>query len=462
MNLSISKMTKIIMFYVQSKSLEEMFRTVLGPRASHLYSFSVFFLLIGAISIFIIMMGVQTNDVYLAYNGFTTKKEMEANSIHFRILGLCFSGLCGLSLFIRNLKMLSYVSVIKIVVIILVLLLSVSYAPNEYFRRRERDPSSGRIRTFKEEFPLYPTLLGFMKAMGSWQTAYLFHMGVSDMYFSLQNRSYARWSRVSRLSVALIATINVCYAMTGYLATADSLHPDKDAVDLCSQGNLFLSYYQTDYAEDKGKWMLLMAGRGTIVLILMASYPLLFYFLKEYTIQIARSLIPQMLASQSTQSINIIFTVMLWLLITGWSMITGDPFKVTDLVGSVVGTIVVFLMPALCYIQIHGGFVYVFSLGLCGQKGRNENGGNMTHGVRVPSQSMTVIESEKEMVEKGECAGGKTTVLGMLSAQFVVYLSIAFVLIGLFITLLQMGKGVDVVWRDTLYEYFNKDPNKGK
>ena len=239
-----------------------MFRRVLGPWASQLYSFSVLFLVIGALSIFIIMMGLQTNDVYLAYNGYTTKKEIEAHKVHFRILALCFSALCGLSLFIRNLKMLSYVSIIKIVVIILVLMLSVSYAPNEYLRRREVEPSTGERRTFREEFPLYPTFLGFMKAMGSWQTAYLFHMGVSDMYFSLQHRSYSRWSRVSRLSVALIAALNVGYAVTGYLATGDSLHLDATAVDLCSQGDLFLSLYQTDYAKNKSKWMLLMAGRG--------------------------------------------------------------------------------------------------------------------------------------------------------------------------------------------------------
>merc|ERR1719334_653225 len=134
---------------------------------------------------------------------------------------------------------------IKIVVIILVLFLSVAYAPTEYTRRREENPLSGKTRTFKEEFPLYPTLLGFMKAMGSWQTAYLFHMGVSDMYFSLQNRSYAKWSRVSRLSVTLIATLNVCYAMVGYLATADQLHAQRGDLDLCEKGVIFLSLYNT-------------------------------------------------------------------------------------------------------------------------------------------------------------------------------------------------------------------------
>ena len=356
----------------QSKSLEEMFQTVLGRWASHVYSFSVFFLLIGALTIYIIFMGMQTQDVYCAWNNITdTKVKEKMADNYFRHLALMFTVLCGLSLFIRNLKMLSYVSIIKIVVIILVLLLSAAYASPEYDRRRDCDqteqPNPGR-RCFTEEFPLWPTLFGFMKAMGSWQTAYLFHMGVSDMYFSLSHRSYAKWSRVSRLSVLLIATLNVCYAMIGYLATADALHPTAGAVDLCQSEKIFLSLYETEYDKNPMKWVLLMAGRGVIVLILMASYPLLFYFLKEYTVQIARNVAPKMVASRSKEAVSNVATLTLWLLVSGCSMITNSPFDVTNLVVSVVGTIVVFLMPALCWMQIHGGFVYVFSLGLCGQR----------------------------------------------------------------------------------------------
>jgi len=442
----------------KSKSLEEMFQTVLGHWASHVYSISVFFLLIGALSIFIIMMGMQTNDVYLAYYDITDSEEMKREQFHFRILALCFSVLCGLSLFIRNLKMLSYVSIIKIVVIVVVLLISVAFAPGEYFRRRVVGEKTihgedYELRSFAQEFPLWPTLLGFMKAMGSWQTAYLFHMGVSDMYFSLQNRSYAKWSRVSRLSVTLIATLNVCYAMVGYLATADQLHAQRGDLDLCEKGVIFLSLYNTDGPL---KNALIMAARGTIVLILMASYPLLLYFLKEYTVQIARNLAPEAVAKHSKERVSNAATVMVWLLVSGCSLITNNPFSVTNLVVSVVGTVVVFLMPVLCWMQIHGGFAHVFSLGLCAKKARNETGGLTKNvAVRVPSRSVTPAESERDIVEVGIEEEGKTTVLGMLAAQSVFWLSIAFIVMGLLITGLEMTMG-DLKWRCTVSDFMLK------
>jgi len=446
----------VFWYHVQSQSLEEMFKKVMGPRSSQIYSFSVFFLLIGCLSIYIIFMGMQFNDVYKMYREMMGDEKDKIQKFNFRILSIAFSVLCGLSLFIRNLKMLSYVSMIKIVVIILVLFLSVAYAPTEYTRRREENPLSGKTRTFREEFPLWPTVLGFMRAMGSWQTAYLFHMGVSEMYFSLQNRSYAKWSKVSRVSVLIIATLNVCYALAGYLATADQLHPQKDAVDMCSNSDIFLSLYDTNYDKEPLKWVLLFGGRAVIVLILMASYPLIMFFLKEYTVSIVQNLAPKAIESRSKASVNTTANIALWLTITVCSCITGDPFTITNLVVSVVGTIVVFLMPALCWMQIHGGFAYVFSLGLCREmKGQNE-APTMTQGVRVPSRSVTPTVTHKEQEQEFQVdeANDKASVLGMLVAQSIVYMSIAFMIIGVFMTLAEMIKGKAAPWRASVGEYF--------
>ena len=250
-----------------------MFRNVLGDWAGHVYSFSVFFMLIGALSIFTLLMGIQLNDFYGAM-----KNDPKEKLFSFRIMSIMFSLICGLSLLFKDLKALSYVSIIKIGVIVFILLVSLCYARSNYdYRRATEEHGSG---SFSDEFPVTPTLLGFMKAMGSWQTAYLFHMGVSDMYFSLENKSYSRWSKVSRISCFIIAMVNVAFAVIGYLATADQLIREKDQsrLDICSSSSVFLSLYVVN--NTFGKTLVNMA-RCLIVFILMASYPLIFYFLKE-------------------------------------------------------------------------------------------------------------------------------------------------------------------------------------
>ena len=256
-----------------------MFTRVLGPWAVHLYSASVFVNLIGCLCIYIILMGSFFNDVYTNASG--------NQQIPFRFLSLTFSALCGLSLLFRNLKALSYVSVIKIGVIAMVLIISTMYASPEYARRR-RLHDEDSISSFSSEFPLGPTVLGFMKAMGAWQTAFLFHMCVSDMFFSMKRGSVSRWSKVSRISVLVITAVNISCALVGYLATADQLISKEGAQDLCSTSNdLFLSLY--DSKGDKVKAALLAVTRGSIVLILLASFPLLFYFLKQYTLIIVNN-----------------------------------------------------------------------------------------------------------------------------------------------------------------------------
>ena len=118
-----------------------MFRKVLGPWAGHLYSISVFFLLIGALSIFILIMGIQVNNLIA---GYLPKNATEATilgmtvsiPIPFRILSITFSLICGVSLFLRNLKVLSYVSIVKIAVMIFILIVAISFAFPEYYRRR--------------------------------------------------------------------------------------------------------------------------------------------------------------------------------------------------------------------------------------------------------------------------------------------------------------------------------------
>ena len=273
-----------------------MFKKVLGPWAGHVYSISVFFLLIGALSIFILMMGIQANDLIKQSFGQEHKR-------HFRELSIIFSIICGVSLFLRNLKVLSYVSIIKIIVMIFILIVAVSFSFYEYDRRRKSPPNSyiklneddkKNYGTFFGEFPVFPTILGFMKAMGSWQTAYLFHMGVSDMYFSMENKSYLRWSKVSRISCLCIAILNICFALVGYFATADQLinDPHQDAKDLCAVNDLFLSLYDATNTNNMIQKIGIQASRYLIIFILMASYPIIFYFLKEYTLLIVKNLFP--------------------------------------------------------------------------------------------------------------------------------------------------------------------------
>ena len=82
---------------------------------------------------------------------------------------------------------------------------------------------------------------------------------------------------------------------------------------------------------------------------------------------------------------------------------------------------------------------------------------------RVLSRSVSdAAENGMEITGKEQVERGKATVIGMLAAQSVVYLSIAFMLIGLFITGLKMWTGVDIMWRDIVSVYFERVQLGGK
>lgn len=426
----------------QSKSLDDMFRTVLGNWAGHLYSFSVFFMLIGAMSVFTLLMGIQANDFY---KGAFAKEQDLAN---FRIMSVTFSLICGCSLLLKDLKALSYVSIIKIGVILFIFIVALCFARNEYDTRRTLHVP-GKVGSFTSEFPVHPTLLGFMKAMGSWQTAYLFHMGVSDMYFSMERRSYSRWSKVSKISVFIIAMLNVGFAVVGYLATADQLiQIDQQAkYDLCSSSGVFLSLYQVKSTFGK---IMINTARCLIVFILMSSYPLIFYFLKEYTLLIIKNLFPIFYASKPKNILNYVTIFGVWALVLCCSVITEDPFTIINLMVSVVGTISVFLMPVLAWIQINGGLIYVFSCGLYGQAKDIEN--NIKHTIRDGNVNTTTSATKRQ--DEGS-NGGKASILGMLAAQSVFWLSCAFIIIGVIISSMEMYQkavaGQGISWRQTTF-----------
>eukprot|EP01083_Nonionella_stella_P089519 249780_1 len=424
----------------KSKSLEDMFKKVLGSWGANVYSISVFLLLVGALSIFMILMGIQTNDVYKSDP--KNKKDLAS----FRVMSLVFSCICGLLLVFKNLKLLSYVSIIKIFVMIFILVVATMYATPEYARRREAIPGHQfSLDTFYEEFHLLPTIKGTMKALGSWQTAYLFHMGISDMYFSLENRSYSKWSKISRLSCLFVALFNLCFAVVGYLATADEKVPGgadgAEVVDLCKKPDVvFLSLYAS-----RG---LVNFARILIVLVLVASYPLLFYFLKEYAMVIIKNVYPSFYEARSKESMNNTTTVFVWVLILCASCITSNPFNITNLVVSIVGTLVVFLMPVLAWMKLNGGMVYVFTLGICGE---NNNSNKMNQNVvetrtdRVISESATSDQGEQKMVNYG-----RPSLVAMLSAQSVFWLSCVFIVNGIVISTMEYWRGPlrPILWRE--------------
>ena len=124
------------------------------------------------------------------------------------------------------------------------------------------------------------------------------------------------------------------------------------------------------------------------------------------------------------------------------SLITADPFTIINLMVSVVGTISVFLMPVMAWIQINGGFGFVFSLGMYGRDNiRNKKVVNVGDG-----GNETKTEGEVE---------SKASIIGMLAAQSVFWLSCAFIIIGVIISgmeLYQKAKvGQGIHWRQTVF-----------
>ena len=151
-------------------------------------------------------------------------------------------------------------------------------------------------------------------------------------------------------------------------------------------------------------------------------------------------------------------TVGVWLLILCTSCSIEDPFAVTDLIVSIVGTIAVFLMPVLCWMQINGGFVYVFTLGICGQFDYKNQSNKKVIDIhdreRVRSRGHSSIDTELDT----EIEKSKASVIQMLFAQYVFWLSCAFIIIGVTISSMEIyqkfiiNKG-GISWRQALSEF---------
>lgn len=414
----------------QSESLEQMFQVVLGRKARMIYSLSLLVVLLSIPVVCTLIAVTFTNDVYVQWKGKDTEK------INFRVIMLIFASLSGLSLFVRSLQTLGYVSMIRIAGIVGILVVVLSYAPGEFDLRRKNQIEQ---QSFSSEFPMSPTMLGSMKALGCWHTAYMFHMGIAELFFNMKDRSYSRWSRVSKIAMTLVTVLNVCYALIGYLATTNQMHPDNN---LCTTDkDTFLSLYHTDRHNDRAKWIILMICRVFIILVVLVRYPLFFIYLRTCTIQILTDIAPEKVASKSKSYVSNVTTIVLWVVVTAACMITENVFAVLGLMFCVFGTMIIFLMPALSWIQIHGGMRHVLSLGLCTTK---------TIPVEVPSTSASTIAIDIRVQQ--EHVKSKASIYDMLMANVTVYLSVVFIANGLCITLLEITRE-QIKWRDTLDDY---------
>lgn len=252
-----------------------MYIKILGPWGSYANSIAISFLLIGATGAYVILMGIFTRDVFEC-------------KINFRYLSVGYCTLCGILLLFKNLKLLSYVSLCKLFVILFILIITMSYASNEYDRRRPPSNNVEKPYAFHEEFPAWPSMLGLMKAMGALQASFLFHIGINDMYFTLKKRSYKTWSNISHIACLLIGIFNLGYAVIGFLATSDlkmEYNADIDAKDLCRNSKeIFLSLYENKPAVKLAQSLLLA--------LLISSYPLLFFFLRADVLILFRNMAP--------------------------------------------------------------------------------------------------------------------------------------------------------------------------
>ena len=67
----------------------------------------------------------------------------------------------------------------------------------------------------------------------------------------------------------------------------------------------------------------------------------------------------------SESKLNIIVTISVWCVVTGASLITENIFDVVDFSCAIFGSFVIYIFPAIAWIQSHGGYKYILTLGLC-------------------------------------------------------------------------------------------------
>ena len=178
-------------------------------------------------------------------------------NLNFRVLSLIFSLVCAVLLLIRNLKALSYVSLIKIGVFSLIFLISLSQF---YY---EIDTRVQGTKSRKMKIPLLPSVFGVMKSVASWETSYFFHVGVAGMYAGMERPSIKRWNKLSSYSVTIICVINIVFGLLGFLATTNMEFNDNK--NLCtSKAPLYLVNYKPTPP--------VIFGQISIIIIMIFSY----------------------------------------------------------------------------------------------------------------------------------------------------------------------------------------------
>lgn len=391
-----------------------MFERVLGVYGKYGYCFSILMFVLGANVAYVSLMAMFLEPML---QGFGVQTESYSYQDHFREYHIMLSIVAGAFLLFKDMKLLSYTAVAKVAVMCFLIMLAFGFGFNETKRRTDqfnhhKDPTFGN----RSRFPLTPSIFGMMKALSAWEAAFGFHMGVSDMYSSLRNPSKNRWKFISTTSCSILVVFNLIFGFVGMWATIHmGIEPTNDVADTCRYGGVFINLYQSHPLMNISKMLLFI--------VLVLSYPMLCFFLKSFVITLIKSLFPNLVRPQvknlktvdeetdhesdvhsyenrtesvsvstigteietpsqseiltdnetilnagggiSESKLNIIVTISVWCVVTGASLITENIFDVVDFSCAIFGSFVIYIFPAIAWIQSHGGYKYILTLGLC-------------------------------------------------------------------------------------------------
>ena len=92
---------------------------------------------------------------------------------------------------------------------------------------------------------------------------------------------------------------------------------------------------------------------------------MLFYFLREYAIAELKLLFPvnTSIEKVSDNMLQVYVTLGIWLCVTGFSIISDNPFTAVDICTAIIGTISILLLPSIAWIKQNGGYLNVFTFG---------------------------------------------------------------------------------------------------
>lgn len=416
----------------KSRDMSEMFHKVLGFKAKLIFELSLFLLLCGAVGVYIVL----TTEFAYELVG------RETLTVNYRLLALCFAVVSMLLLKFSNMKALSYVSLIKVGVIVVALIVSAIYALPEINFRKDfvtnhsgtgTKPAVKQLIEAASVYPMTPTLFGLMKGLSPWMCSFIFHVGVNDMYASLQGRSMPLWRRCSKIAVTIVAVITLLYAAVGFLATSNQkmlpilndMHADdRHAVrrnDLCSgHSGTFFGLYEEN--------PVIRSMSAVLIVVLLLSYPLYFFFLKNLTLRLWKSIRPTDFEAYDETKRSFMASCLVWTLTLGFALIDNNPGKVLDLSTSFLSTIAVFLLPCIAWQKVHGGIGHCMTLGYLPFEQwtdcRGETSGRKysVEKDEFDVESAKVVQektSNKTVIEKSELASS-AAMLSLSSLFFVV------------------------------------------